>query len=83
MNMKPTQVAAGLLAFVVAASSALFAAEQAQAAQTPTQTCRELAKKEHVSGAKLDAYMKSCVQKHSSTSATPAGGPQHNAPMTQ
>lgn len=63
--MKRALVTTTLLAFALATASPLFAAEKSTKHKTPEQTCSALAKKEHITKHKHDAYMKSCIEKHS------------------
>ncbi len=56
------------MAFALSAASPLFAADKSST-KTPEQICKAQAKKQHVSKSKLDAYLKTCVEKHTKSGA--------------
>jgi hypothetical protein len=66
----------------VTALSVFFAASlPALAKKSPEEVCKGLAEKHHVTAEKMDAYMKTCVEKHTKkTHKTPAAEPA--APST-
>ncbi len=74
--MKNAIVTTTLLTLALAGGSPLFAADTA-AQKSAEATCKAQAEKEHVSKDKLDAYMKSCMQKHSQATATQTGTAAH------
>ncbi len=83
--MKKTVLAATALSVFFAASLPLMAATKHK---TPDETCHALAKKHHVPEDKIDAYMKTCVEKHTKTAhkthkkaqAAPPAAPAPAAP---
>jgi hypothetical protein len=74
--MKRTLVTTTILAFALSTAAPLFAAEMGTAQKTPAQIeqmCKSSAKKEHIAKSKREAYVKSCVEKH--TAKAPATAP--------
>lgn len=80
--MKRVIVTTTLLAFALSAASPLFAADTA-AQKSAEAACKAQAEKEHVAKDKLDAYMKSCIQKHAQAATTPGGTPAQPATKVQ
>ena len=62
--MKHILLTSSVLALALSTSAPLFAAPKSEMKQTPKETCEALAAKEHVSKHKMNAYLKSCVEKH-------------------
>ena len=60
------------IATVLAVLPAVSMSVSANDANAVQQQCAKAAKKDHVSADKMDAYVKSCVEKHSAKHADPA-----------
>ena len=80
--MKRTTVTTTLLAFALSAASPLFAADTG-AHQSAEAACKAQAEKEHVAKDKLDAYLKSCIPKHTQAATTHGGTPAKPATKVQ
>ena len=66
--MKRTIVTTTALAFAFAAASPLFASGTS-ATKKAEEVCKEQAKKEHIGHSNMQAYMKTCVEKHQQTTS--------------